>query len=129
MGLQVRKRTKGKNGWWNGSYSSKGAGVSGSAKVSKNVTYNTGDILNGKTKPRLTINLGNGVRYVHYAKGKQGKQHPANSLMDGIMGLGVLILLLIVGVVVFTLFANFFWYTSAVVAALVGLYYIGTRSD
>jgi len=126
MGLQVRKRTKGKSGWWNGSYSRRGAGVSGSAKIGKNVTYNTGDILNGKTKPRLTINLDNGVRYVHYAK---GKQHPAGSLIDGIMGIGIIILLLIVGVVVFTLFANFFWYTTAAVAALVGLYYFGSKDD
>lgn len=68
MGLQVRKRTKGKDGWWNGSYSNKGAGVSGSVKVASNVTYNTGDLLNGKTGSRLTINLGNGIRYVSYGK-------------------------------------------------------------
>lgn len=125
MGLQVRKRTKGKNGWWNGSYSRKGAGVSGSVKVHKNVTFNTGDILNGKNKARLTINLGNGVRYVKYSK---SKEHPGSDLFNAIIGIGSLLLLFIVGFVVFTLFVNFFWQTSAVVAVLVGLYYIGLKN-
>lgn len=67
MGIQVRKRTKGKSSWWNGSYSKKGAGVSGSVKVG-NVTFNTGDLLNGKTSSRTTVDLGNGIRYVSYGK-------------------------------------------------------------
>ena len=144
MGLQVRKRTKGKSGWLNGSYSRKGAGVSGSVKINKNVTYNTGDVLNGKTKPRLTINLGNGVRYVHYAKSNrrtqvnqgnqiaqsnQGNYHPASTLMHAILSVGILILLIVICFVVFTLFVNFFWVTSSVIAVLVILYYIGTRNE
>lgn len=68
MGLQVRKRTKGKSSWWNGSYSSKGVGASGSVKLGKNVTWNTGDIINGKTKQRVTVNFGNGYRWVWYKK-------------------------------------------------------------
>lgn len=71
MGLQVKKRTKGKSGWMNGSYSKKGVGVSGSVKVSKDVTYNTGDVVNGKTPPRLTVNLGNGYKWVSYGKRKK----------------------------------------------------------
>lgn len=71
MGLQVRKRTKGKKSWWNGSYSRKGAGASGSVKLSDNVTWNTGDLLNSKTKQRVTVNMGNGVRWVWYDKKKK----------------------------------------------------------
>ena len=138
MGLQVRKRTKGNSGWLNGSYSRRGAGVSGSVKINKNVTYNTGDVLNGKTKPRLTINLGNGVRYVHYAKsnrrtqvnqGNQDNYHPASTLMHAILSVGILILLIVICFVVFTLFVNFFWVTSSVIAVLGVLYYIGTRNE
>lgn len=74
MGLQVRKRTKGKNGWWNGSYSNKGVGASGSVKVGSNVTYNTGDLINGKTPSRLTVNFGNGIRWVSYGKKKSTRR-------------------------------------------------------
>ena len=67
MGIQLKKRTKGSKGWWNGSLSSKGFGVSGTVKLGKNVTLNTGDLSgNRKTKSRLTINLGGGVKYVIY---------------------------------------------------------------
>lgn len=68
MGLQVRKRSKGKKSWWNGSYSRKGVGASGSVKLSDNVTWNTGDFINGKSRSRVTINFGNGYRYVWYPK-------------------------------------------------------------
>ena len=130
MGLQVRKRTKGKTGWVNGSYSSRGAGASGSVKISKNVTYNTGDILNDKTKPRITFNLGNGVRYVKYAKSsKNNGQHPASSLLNGIIGLLVLVFLLVIGTIIYTLLANFFWYVVGVVAILVFLYILGSKND
>jgi hypothetical protein len=74
MGLQVRKRTKGKNGWWNGSYSKRGVGASGTVKVSSNVTYNTGDLLGNKNSSRLTINFGNGIRYVSYGKRESTKK-------------------------------------------------------
>lgn len=64
MGLQIRKRTKGKGGWLNFSYSKKkGIGASLSVKVGKNITYNT--------RGRTTVNLGNGVRYVSYRKKKK----------------------------------------------------------
>jgi hypothetical protein len=79
MGLQVRKRTKGKSGWLNGSYSRKGVGASGSIKPSENITYNTGDLINGKIPSRLTINLGNGIRYVSYGKSKSKKKQQATS--------------------------------------------------
>lgn len=74
MGFQVRKRTKGKSGWWNGSYSRKGVGASGSVKVGDNVTWNTGDLINGKTNQRVTVNLGNGMRWVWYGKKKTTKK-------------------------------------------------------
>lgn len=66
MGLQVRKRTKGKGGWLNFSYSEKnGFNVSVSAKAGP-FTWNSG---NGKTtRRRLTTDLGNGIRYVSYEK-------------------------------------------------------------
>ena len=66
MGFQVRKRTKGKSGWVNFSYSEKnGLGISVSAKAGP-FTWNSG---NGKsTRRRLTTDLGNGIRHVSYAK-------------------------------------------------------------
>lgn len=73
MGFQVRKRSKGKTGWLNFSYSEKnGLGISVSAKAGP-FTWNSG---NGKsTRRRLTTDLGNGVRHVSYAKkGKQTNQ-------------------------------------------------------
>lgn len=79
MGLQVRKRTKGKKSWWNGSYSRKGAGASGSVKLSDNVTWNTGDLVNGKTNQRVTVNMGNGVKWVWYDKKKSKKQTVSQS--------------------------------------------------
>lgn len=64
MGLQIRKRTKGKNGWLNFSASKKnGLGASMSIKFGKNITYNT--------RGRTTINFGNGIRYVSYRKKKK----------------------------------------------------------
>ena len=54
MGLQIRKRSKGKDSWTNISNS----GVSFSKK-SGNVTTNV-----GPRGLRTTVNLGNGVRYV-----------------------------------------------------------------
>jgi hypothetical protein len=67
MGFQIKKRTKGSKSWLNGSLSSKGVGVSGSVKLGKNITWNTGDLTgNKKTKSRVTLNLGGGLKYVIY---------------------------------------------------------------
>ena len=64
MGFQFRKRTKGKQGWLNFSGSKKnGLGASLSLKFGKNVTYNS--------RGRVTINFGNGLRYVAYKKKKR----------------------------------------------------------
>lgn len=63
MGLQFRKRTKGKNSWLNISSSKKnGLSASLSVKLDKNLTLNFG----GKGNRRATINFGNGIRYVKY---------------------------------------------------------------
>lgn len=63
MGLQFRKRTKGKNSWINVSHSKKnGLSASLSVKLDKNFTMNFG----GKGNRRATINFGNGFRYVKY---------------------------------------------------------------
>lgn len=60
MGVQYRKRTKGKKNWFNFSASeTNGVGVSHSTKIG-NATINVGS----KGRRRLTINLGNGLRYV-----------------------------------------------------------------
>lgn len=70
MGLQVRRRTKGKSGWLNFSYSDKnGVGASATVKIGKNVTYNS--------RGRTTINFGNGIKWVSYPKrGKRKVQQP-----------------------------------------------------
>lgn len=54
MALQIRKRTKGSKSWFNFSKS----GVSHSSKVG-NVTTTM-----GARGTRMTVNIGNGVRYV-----------------------------------------------------------------
>lgn len=98
MGLQVRKRTKGKDGWLNGSYSSKGVGVSGSVKAGKNVTYNTGDLSsNRKTPSRLTVNFGNGIRWVSYGKSKkaQTNNHVPGEKNIFAIGVGIVIALFV----------------------------------
>lgn len=60
MGFQLRKRTKGKNAWFNFS-ASRSRGIRGSAsiKLDKNWTLNF-----GRHGVRTTINFGNGLRYV-----------------------------------------------------------------
>lgn len=64
MGLQFRKRTKGKDSWFNFSGSKKnGLGASLSVKLGKDITYNT--------RGRVTINFGNGFRYVATRKKKR----------------------------------------------------------
>lgn len=65
MGLFFRKRTKGKKGWFNFSASEgNGVSASGSFKVGKDVTVNTGSV-GGKRKRKssITINLGNGIKW------------------------------------------------------------------
>ena len=103
MGLQVRKRTKGKDGWINGSYSSKGIGVSGSVKAGKNVTYNTGDLSsNRKTPSRLTVNLGNGIKWVSYGSTKKTKYTPGQGsallALLGILGAGIILFVAVIGI-------------------------------
>ncbi len=67
MGFQIKKRSKGKSTWINTSLSSRGLGISGSVKLGKNVTWNTGDLSgNKKNKSRLTVNIGGGMKYVIY---------------------------------------------------------------
>jgi hypothetical protein len=86
MGLQVRKRTKGKDGWLNGSYSKRGPKASVSVKPASNVTYNSGNILGGKGHPsRLTANLGNGIRWVSYGSTKRGKKSTPMTAQDCIL--------------------------------------------
>ena len=63
MGMQFRKRTSGKNSWLNFS----GSGVSSSTKVG-NVTTNVGP--RGR---RVTVNLGNGLRYVKTSSRKSNR--------------------------------------------------------
>ena len=66
MGFRWRKRTKGKNGWLNFSYSPKnGLNASVSVKAGP-FTWNSG---NGKTTTRrITTNIGGGLHHVHHVK-------------------------------------------------------------
>ena len=118
MGLQVRKRTKGKSGWLNGSYSSKGVGVSGSVKAGKNVTYNTGDLSsNRKTPSRLTVNLGNGIRWVSYGSTKKTKHTQGDlSFIIVLLVLAVLFALVVIGSLIG-------WVGLASVAAVIGAFF------
>lgn len=78
MGLQIRKRTKGKSGWLNFSYSERnGFGTSVSVKPLKGITHNFG----GKRGSRTTIDLGNGIRYVSY--GEKPKSKPKAKTSSG----------------------------------------------
>lgn len=60
MGFQLRRRTKGKNSWFNYSYSKRN-GLRGSLsfKIGKDWTVNL-----GRNGARTTVNLGNGLKYV-----------------------------------------------------------------
>lgn len=60
MGFQLRRRTKGRNSWFNYSYSKRN-GLRGSLsfKIGKDWTVNL-----GRNGTRTTVNLGNGLRYV-----------------------------------------------------------------
>lgn len=130
MGLRIRKRTKGSKTWLNGSISKKGAGLSGSYKIADNITWNTGDLLNGKTSSRLTVNLGNGVTWVHQdKKPRRRKATPKvqdldfnyhsggflNSLRDLFKGIVKVVLGLLwlacLGIVGLAVFSFFIWLT------------------
>lgn len=67
MGLQFRRRTKGKNSWLNFSGSSRGLNASYSIKIGS-LTFNI-----GKHGNRSTLNLGNGFKYVSYKRRKNEK--------------------------------------------------------
>jgi len=69
MGFSLRKRTKGKDSWLNGSLSRKGAHASASTKFGKDVTYNK----SGRGS-RVTINLGNGLRYIKSSSRRKTKE-------------------------------------------------------
>ncbi len=59
MGFSLRKRTKGKTSWLNGSIFRRGRHASLTSRLSKAVTLNT----SGRGI-RGTINFGNGLRYI-----------------------------------------------------------------
>ena len=69
MGFSIRKRTKGKDGWVNGSLSSRGPHASVSTKFGKEVTLNT----SGRGS-RFTINFGNGLRYIKSSSRRRLKE-------------------------------------------------------
>lgn len=69
MGLRYRGRTKGSGAWVNLFASSKGTGASVSVKPSKNITANF-----GPGRRRLTVNFGNGFRYVKETSTKKKVQ-------------------------------------------------------
>jgi molecular chaperone DnaK (HSP70) len=58
MGIQVRKRTKGKTSWTNASYSNKGLHASHTTRIGK------GTLNISSRGVRSTYNFGNGVKYV-----------------------------------------------------------------
>lgn len=67
MGFSVRKRTKGKDYWVNGSVSSRGVHTSVSTKFGKDITLNSG------RKSRVTINFGNGLRFIKSSSTRKSK--------------------------------------------------------
>ena len=73
MGLQLRRRTKGKTGWFNFS----GSGMSFSFKPFSFMTLNS--------RGRSTINLGGGLRYVGYAKKKKNEKRGFIKSMFGLI--------------------------------------------
>jgi len=75
MGFTVRKRTKGKDQWINGSLSGRGSHVSVSTKFGKNVTVNT-----SSRGTRYTINLGNGIRYTGSSSSSRRKTKEPESI-------------------------------------------------
>lgn len=73
MGLRYRSRTKGSGAWVNLFASSRGAGGSVSVKPSKNITANF-----GPGRRRLTVNFGNGFRYVKDVSTKKKVQQSSS---------------------------------------------------
>ena len=95
MGIQYRKRTKGKSGWFNFSYSDKnGLGASTSVKAG-NVTHNFG----GKQSSRTTVNLGNGLKYVSYGQSKSKRASNSTDTAIGLVALMAVICALIILIV------------------------------
>lgn len=118
MGLQVRRRTKGKTSWQNFSYSKKGGARTSTSVKSGQVTYNTGNLL-GKRKSRVTVNLGGGARYVWNSKSKP--ESSSSSDEGESLGLiwAVVIMVCFLALVAFLI--NYIWW---VLGSLVGGYVV-----
>ena len=115
MGLQVRRRTKGKTSWQNFSYSKKGGARTSTSIKSGQVTYNTGNLL-GKRKSRVTVNLGGGARYVWNSKSKDASSRSADEGESLGYVWAIAIMGTIIGVV--ALVINYFWWVVAVLAVV-----------
>ena len=120
MGIQYRKRTKGKSGWLNFSYSDKnGLGSSASVKAG-NVTHNFG----GKQSSRTTVNLGNGLKYVSYGRSKTKR---TSNPTDTILGLVALVIVLWA---LFTLIVLGGWLMKAIALGVIaGFVYLIYKSN
>lgn len=127
MGFQVRKRTKGKNSWQNFSYSKKGGFKTSTSVKSGQVTYNTGNLL-GKRKSRVTVNLGNGARYVWNSRSDSEKPSSEGESLGIVWA--VIIFMCLIGVGVF-LYEFFWWIVGSLAAAtlLVWLIDRGKKDD
>lgn len=68
MGFSVRKRTKGKDAWLNGSLSRRGAHASVSTKYGKDITLN-----NSGRGTRVTVNFGGGLRWIKSSSTRRKK--------------------------------------------------------
>lgn len=96
MGFQFRRRTKGKSGWLNFSYSEKnGLGMTGSIKAGP-VTYNTG---NSKRGSRATVDLGNGIKHVSYGKTPKSSTSSSSDPTAGIIIILVVIWISVVSAI------------------------------
>lgn len=119
MGLQVRRRTKGKTSWQNFSYSKKGGARTSTSVKSGQITYNTGNLL-GKRKSRVTVNLGGGARYVWSPKSKDTSR---SSGADEGESLGyvwaIVIMVAFIGLIAFLI--NYIWW---VLGSLVAGYFV-----
>ena len=122
MGLQVRRRTKGKTSWQNFSYSKKGGVRTSTSIKSGQVTYNTGNEL-GKRKPRVTVNLGGGARYVWNSKSSESSSSGGAALGGlGAFGVVAILWLIVLAVMfVFNFIVNFFWW---IVGSLIAGYFV-----
>lgn len=116
MGLQVRRRTKGKTSWQNFSYSKKGGARTSTSVKQGDITYNTGNLL-GKRKSRVTVNLGGGARYVWSPKPKS--ESAGSSGADGGETLGIIWATVIVVAIVCAIafLINYFWWIAGSLVA------------